>query len=260
MYRITLDGGFCKTGPDGKIQHGRIHESQFTNQLDTYGRKLTLNRHMRINDDISAFAQIPEQMGRGGATALESEVFQLLLANTGSFFSTGNKNLLTGGGSVLGDAGLTAARKNFGHHVDQYGQPILADPNLMLVPTGLQDTADVLLTSRQRITGEDQTIGDRNPHLGKIAGGIVDSAYLDNTNIRTPDGTALSGQSSLAWYLFADPAVLAAMYVSFLNGQQSPIIQSDAGVFDNDGITIEGYFDFGVSFGDPAAATKSAGE
>lgn len=260
MYRITLDGGFRKTGPDGKIQHGRIHESSFTNQLDTYGRKLTLNRQMRINDDLSAFQQIPEQMGRGGATALESEVFQLLMANTGSFFSTGNKNLLTGAGSVLGDAGLTAARKNFGHHVDQYGQPILADPHLMLVPTGLMDTADVLLTSRHRITGADQTIGDRNPHLGKIAGGIVDSAYLDNTNIRTPEGSALSGQSSLAWYLFSDPAVLAAMYVSFLNGQQSPIIQSDAGVFDNDGITIEGYFDFGVSFGDPAAATKSAGE
>ena len=254
MYQITLDGAFRKTGPDGKMQHGRIHEAIYTNQLDTYGRKLTLNRQMRVNDDLSAFQQVPQQMGRGGALALEAEVFSLLLANTGSFFSAGNENLVTG--AALGIAGMTSARKNFGHHVDQYGNPILADPYTLLVPTALMDDADVLLESRMKITGENSTQGERNPHRGKIRGGFIDSAYLDNTNIRNPEGNALTGQSATAWYLFADPAVLAAMFVSFLNGQQTPIIQSDNGTFDNDGITVEGYFDFGVSFGDPAGATK----
>ena len=45
---------------------GRVRK-KYSNKAETYGQILTLTRQDIINDDLSAFMQIPEEIGRSGA-------------------------------------------------------------------------------------------------------------------------------------------------------------------------------------------------
>ena len=84
-------------------------EAGSENQLKTYGAMITLTRQDIVNDDMGALMVIPRTLGRMAAVKLEKLVYTLLLSNPSAFFSTDNKNLLTGAGSALGIAGLTKA-------------------------------------------------------------------------------------------------------------------------------------------------------
>jgi hypothetical protein len=107
-------------------------------------------------------------------------------------------------------------------------------------------------------TGEASTSTlNMNPHAGKYV--PVISPYLNNTAIRDQDGVAVSGQSATQWYLFADPAVRAAVVVGFLNGQQTPTIEDADTDFATLGHQWRAYHDFGVGMEDVTAALKSAG-
>ena len=62
---------------------------------------ITLTRTDVINDDLNAFLEIPREMGRQGAFVIDDLFFKMWNANTGSYFSAGNNNLLTGAGSSI---------------------------------------------------------------------------------------------------------------------------------------------------------------
>lgn len=65
-----------------------------------------------------------------------------------------------------------------------------------------------------------------------------------------------SGSSS-AWYLLVDPMDLAMIQAVFLNGQQTPTINTADADFKQLGIQMRGYHDFGVAKQEPRAAVKS---
>jgi hypothetical protein len=88
-----------------------------------------------------------------------------------------------------------------------------------------------------------------NPFAGRFGFGV--SPWLNNS--------AITGNSSSAWYLFSDPGDIAAMEVAFLRGQRTPTIESGDTDFNTLGIQWRGYFDFGVAMQDKRAAVKAAG-
>jgi phage major head subunit gpT-like protein len=166
-YRLTGQGTFEKVGPDGELKHAQVTEESFTNQIDTYGKIIALTRQMMINDDLGAFLQIPRILGRQSALAVESAVFTLLLSNPSSFFSAGNKNLVTGAGSALQITALTAAEQLFADQVDKDGKPILLTPAILLVPTALKVVAQQLMTETRVNETTSTAKPANNPHAGK---------------------------------------------------------------------------------------------
>jgi hypothetical protein len=86
--RLTGDLLFKKVENAGEITHGTLGEDTFRYSLDTYGRMIGLTRQDLINDDLGAFLQLPQLFGRGAALAVEKLFWTLVLANTGSFFSS----------------------------------------------------------------------------------------------------------------------------------------------------------------------------
>ena len=250
-YRLTGVGLFEKVGPDGELKHARLSEQAYTNQVETYGTIISLTRQMIINDDLGAFLQIPRILGRQSALAVESAVFTLLLSNPNSFFSSTNKNLSTGADSALSIGGITKAEQLFLDQVDQDGRPILLAPKLLLVPTSLKVTAELLMkeTRVNETTTANKPSPAANPHAGKFK--VLCSPYLN--------AQGLTGSSSTAWYLFADPADVAAMEIAYLRGQRTPTIESGESDFDTLGMKWRGYFDFGVAMQDHRAAVRSTG-
>lgn len=259
-YRLDRDGSFKKVSKDGELKQVSFSDDSYTNALDTFGALVSLTRQDMINDDLNALVEIARSLGIMGATRLEEAVMvQVITGETNSFFSAGNNNYISGAGTVLDIDGLSEGRKNFRNQVDTNGKPILITPKYLLVGSTLETTAldlhqetrvDVTTTANKRTFAT-------NPHVNKYQPLV--SPYVDNTDITDQDGDALTGQSATQWFLFADPAVRAAIAVAFLNGRQMPTIESGAVDFDRLGMAWRGYFDFGVGYEDPKAALKSKG-
>jgi signal peptide peptidase SppA len=259
-YRLDSSGALKKVGQDGEIKHVGLDNVGYTNKVETFAAMLALTRQMMINDDLGAFASLPAFLGRMAALRIEELVFALILANTGSFFSSGNNNLLTGAGSALTDTGaaLDAAETAFLNMVDSNGKPVLTTPQVLLVPTTLKPIATRLYTGGALITGETSVtrVAD-NTFVGRYP--PVVSPYLNNTALRDQDGAAFSGQSATAHYLFADPTDRAAIGVAFLNGMQQPTIETAETDFNTLGQQWRIFHDFGAAFEDTTAAVKSSG-
>ncbi len=257
-YRLDSTGAFKKVGPDGELKHIGLSSGSFTNAIETYGAMIALTRQMQINDDLGAFLEIPTLIGRMSALRIEEAVAVKLLANTSSFWGTGNKNYMSGGGSVLAAAGMTTIRQKFRDMVDSNAKPIGTSPKIMLIGSALEQTAYPLLESETLVSGNTTAAPNKNPHYG-LGLEVVVWPYLNNTSILDQDGAAITGQSSTAWWLFADPNVRASLAVAFLNGQSMPTIENAETDFNTLGMQWRGYHDFGVGYEDSVASVMSAG-
>ena len=257
-YRLLGTGGFEQVAPDGELKHGKLSEQKYSNKADTYGQILTLTRHDIINDDLSAFMDIPRQMGRSGAESIDDLFFTLLLKNAG-FFSSANANLLQGADTKFGPDALTVAKTTFrkqkagpgGKPKDQ--KPINIRPEYLVVPVELETEAELLMGSSQLMIdaqGSPTKIPVDNPHRNKYR--IISTPHLSDSYY--------PGASAAAWYLFANPQVLPAFEIVFLNGRRTPIIERVEMPPNTLGMGFRSYIDFGVNSQDHRAAVKVAGE
>ena len=77
------------------------------------------------------------------------------------------------------------------------------------------------------------------------------SPYLSNGNY--------SGYSATAWYLFGTPSDVAAFGIAYLDGKETPTIETADTDFNTLGTQHRGYFDFAVCQIDEKGAVKAAG-
>jgi hypothetical protein len=205
-YRMTGDVKFQKVAGDGQIKHGTLADASYPYRIYTYAKMFGLDRQTIINDDLNALNEVPRMLGRGSALAIEEEFWTLVLANTGSFFSVGNKNLISGGGSVLAAAGLGSAVQIFLEQKDQDGKPIGVVPRFLCVPPALKVTGDELYTTRTyNVGGGSTTASDRVTTANSFYG-----LYEPVVAPWIGANGGLTGVSDTHWYLFGDPLPMLA--------------------------------------------------
>ena len=251
LYGITGDMQYKQVGPAGEIKHGTVSETGYTNQANTYGLMLQVTRNMIINDDLDALSGIPARLGRGAALALNDKFWTVFLNNS-DFFKSGNNNVSTGGGSALGTAdgaAINAAEVKFMNQTDPDSKPLGIMPAIMLVPPTLRNTATRWMGSQLIITGSDTAQGATNVYQGRYR--VESSPYMENS--------AYTGYSTAAWYLLANPADLSAIEVVFLNGRDTPTVETAEADFNVLGIQMRGVLDFGVALQEYRAGVRSAG-
>lgn len=198
-----------------------------------------------INDDLGALTDLPKQLGRGGALGLSKDFWTVFL-NNAAFFVAGNNNVSTG---VFGSAALASAFNVFRKLKDTSGNFIMSTPRVLLVPPELELAAEQLRTATNVIGAPTTPVPETNIWAGKFE--VVTSPYLSDPTI--------TGNSAVAFYLLADPNDLAAVEVAFLNGQETPIVDTAEADFNRLGIQMRGYFDYGVALQDPASGVRSTG-
>lgn len=249
-YRLIGKDQYEQVQPGGEIKHGTLGNETYTNKADTYGLMLSIDRRDVINDDLGAITTVPRKLGRGSGLKI-NDVFWSTFLNNSAFFAAGNKNYVTGADTTLGIDGLTKAEVAFMDQVDGDGKPIGIMPSILLVPTALSAMATQLFKSVEiRDTTASTKYPIANPHQGKFRAEVC--RYLGNSSY--------TGYSSKVWYLLADPGDLPVIEVAFLNGQESPTIETAEADFSVLGIRMRGYHDFGVALQDPRGGVKSKGE
>ncbi len=249
-YRLVGKDQYELVAPGGEISTGTLGEEKYTNRADTYGLMLAIDRRDFINDDLGAITTVPRKLGRGSGLKI-NDIFWTTFLNNAAFFAAGNKNYILGATTNLGIDGLTQGETTFMDQVDTDGKPVGIMPQVLLVPTAISTIAAQLYKSLEmRDTTANTKSTTSNPHQGKYR--VEVSRYLGNTTY--------TGSSAKAWYLLADPNDLPVIEVAFLNGQESPTIETAEADFNILGVKMRGYHDFGVALQDPRGGMKSKGE
>ncbi len=154
LFRLVGSGEFHEVGPAGELKHIGATEQTYSVEAATYGALILLTRQSVINDDLGAFSQFAQILGRLGAVKLEQVIYTLLMSNPASFFSSGNGNYQTGSGSALGLTSLASAEKLFRLQVDDNGLPILSEPRTLLVGPSNAVAARQLLQSTDLVQNQ----------------------------------------------------------------------------------------------------------
>ncbi len=249
-YRLIGKDQYEQVPPGGELKHGTLGNETYTNKADTYGLMLSIDRRDIINDDLGAITTVPRKLGRGSGLKI-NDVFWATFLDNATFFSTDNKNYLSGADTALSIDGLTKAEVAFMDFTDSDGKPIGIMPAIVLVPTALSAMATQLYKSIElRDTTASTKYPIANPHQGKFR--VEVSRYLANSHY--------TGYSSKAWYLLAEPGDLPVIEVAFLNGQESPTIETAEADFNTLGIKARGFHDFGCALQETRAGVKAKGE
>lgn len=248
-HSLVGDLTYEQVGPTGEIKHGNLGEVSYSNKVDTFAKLLSIPRTDLINDDLKALSTAPRRLGRGAALKICLVFWPEFMSNA-AFFTEARNNYAEGASTALGVDGLTAAELLFLDQVDPDGNPLGVMPKILLVPNALKVTGDLLYSSLEIRTNAAAKTPTQNPHGGKYE--VVHSSYLGNASI--------TGNSTKAWYLLADPEEMPVIEIAFLNGKEMPTIEQSAVAFDHLGIQMRGYHDFGVRKQEYRGGVKMKGE
>lgn len=249
-YRLVGKGQYELVPAGGELKHGTLGNETYSNKADTYGLMLSIDRRDIINDDLGAITTVPQKLGRESGLKI-NDVFWTIFLNNAAFFAAGNNNYISGAATALGIDGLTAGEVAFLDQVDGDGKPVGIMPAILLVPTALSAIGSQLFKSMElRDNSAAAKYPVTNPHQGKFR--VEVSRYLGNAKY--------AGFSAKAWYLLAEPTDLPVIEVAFLNGQESPTIETAEANFNVLGVQMRGYHDFGVALQDPRGGVKAKGE
>ena len=253
-YRLTGANNFGKVGQDGELKHGQLGDESKAYKVDTYGELLGITRQMIVNDDLGILLALMTKIGLDAARRLEAVAWDLVKANTSTFFGSGNKNYISGTDTVLGISGLDAATQKLAEMVDSDGEPVMVTGKHMVVPPALSAEASRLYKASNVIatgTGSSKKVdADANNYEGQFEPVVVPhlSATVDSSN-----------GDDAAWYLWGDPSYLSPFAVAFLNGVDRPTIEEVPVSGEYLGKLFRGYLDFGVAQWDTQGAVKSKG-
>lgn len=247
IFRLGVNGEFERVANDGQIKHAQLGQDAYTNKLDTYGRMLTITRQDIINDDLNSFRSLTAQLARKARIAVEKALYSLVMESGDAFYTVARGNRLTG---ALGIPELAAAEAAILAQADADGDPIYATPKILLVPPGLKYLADQVFTSaflQNFALAPTAALPTDNPFRGRFT--VESSPFMSSA--------ALPGNSPTTWYLLADPNVLPAFQVAFLDGRRAPTVETADAEFSTLGLSMRCYFDFGLAQLDYRGAVKS---
>ncbi len=251
-YRMLDNMEYEEIGANGEIKHGVISEESYTSQAKTYAKMFSLNRTQIINDDLGAFDELRSRVGRGAARKF-NRVFWLAFLDNSTFFTSARTNYIEGSTTNLGTdgVGLGLGAKAFMERktpkvgTEATSQVMLGgEATKLLVPSALKQNAEILYRNTNLGTVK---ASDANLYAGK---------YRPITAVQLGD-SSYTNYSTTAWYLFGDAYM--PMCVSFLNGQQTPTVEVSEADFNQLGIQMRGYHDFGCDKSEYLAGIKSKG-
>lgn len=245
--RVALsEAGNLELVPEGgQFQQDFLGEASARTKVATYGKLFSLTRQAIINDDLGLFSKIATKYGSAAKRLVNKMVYAQLTGNVKmqdnvALFDTKHGNVAGTGEALSVKAiakAITAMRRQKGITGDA---TLDITPKYLVVPPELEMAAYQIVNSTAAVDGVNS--GVVNPYKGRFV--VVADAELTD-----PD----------AWYLVADATQHDTIEVTYLNGVETPRLETRQG-FDVDGIEYKVAFDCGVSALDFRGVYKNAGK
>lgn len=229
--RLVMGGLLSTLEKTGTLQHVSLSDESRDLQAATKGSMVAITREDLINDDLAVLSAIPERFGMMAGRTINTDVFAALAAIEASAFGA------TGTGALSLDT-LAAAYAAAMGIMDSDGNPLGAMPDRILCSPSNFITAKGIYQS-ETITGATGKQVRDNTLRNLLA--PVTSPYLTGTG----------------FWLFNSAFPL--IDVAFLNGRQTPIVETANADFNQLGIQMRCYFDYGCAAGEVKAAYYGTG-
>ena len=221
--------------PQGEYRMGTFKEFGEEILLRTYGKRFGISREAIINDDMSVFTTVPSRMGRAAGRML-GDMLVDLLTDTTLRLKRDNKTLFHAdhnntGSAVISSESLGAAEVAMTTHKEENDVIVELEPKYLYVPRTLRRRANAVTKSSYQVGANlvvDSTIPNDVPDLT-----IIPDARLD-------------GKDKAAWYVLADPNTYDTLAMGFLDGNQTPYMESYV-PFSTDGLQYKIRLDAGAA-------------
>lgn len=233
--RLLMSGLLKDLNDKGELQHVSLSDETSSLAAKTKGSMITISRQDIINDDLGVLATIPSKFGLMSARTFNTD-FWKKLNDASAQFTSDRKNTTVG---ALSLDTLKTADALFGALTDGEGNPLGLTNGLLLCSVANRVMALDLFKSTALVGGS--TKGTAFNSLAGMYEPIV-SAYL----------------TAAPWYLTAGQ-IAALMEVAFLNGNDTPVVETAEADFSVLGMSARCYFDYGVEFGDHRGTVRSTG-
>lgn len=210
-----------------KYPEGEMSDSKETYKVEKFGRLFTVTWETVVNDDLDAISRIPQMHGNAARRTQNKLVYQVLTSNplmgdANALFSASHASgsNLSGSASDPNVANLNTAfaamMKQKGLNTDVI---INVQPRYLIVPVALSATALQLVGS----------IAD--PGAGGSAAGNANTLNIYGPNgsrpIQVVAEPQLDAASTTAWYLAADTGQIDTVELSFLQGEEQPVLENE---------------------------------
>lgn len=229
--RLVMGGLLKPLARGGDLQHVDLSDEMRSVQAATKGSIVGITREDLVNDDLSILSTIPERFGQMAGRTINKDVFAAIATIAAADFganTTGALNL----------ANLAKAYAMAMEIKDANGDPIGPMPNKILCSPSNFITARNIYQS-EHITGSTAKEGRDNVMRNLLE--PISSPYL----------------SGAAYWLFND--AFPPVDVAFLNGRQTPVVETADVDFNRLGIQMRCYYDYGTGTGEVKAALYSTG-
>lgn len=221
--RFAVDGleGQWNDVPEGEeIEYGALDETAYTYAPKKYAKGAKISFEALMNDDLGAFDDIPDRLGRGGARTIAKFATSLYVDANGphaSLYTVGNGNIVTGN-PALSVTALNTAWGILANKTDSDGEPIIIESMILVVPPALEITAmnivnatQIAMTNAGGASGQEMFV---NNWFGSRFSVVVDP-YIPIV--------ASVADGNTSWYLFANPSTgRPALEMGFVRGFAEP--------------------------------------
>jgi len=216
----------------GEYSYAKIGDRGVTVVIATYGKMIGINRQAIINDDLSLLGSLPVKMGRAAKRTIGNLVYAFVnsppaWSDTVAFFHANHGNL-AGALAAPSEATWQAAVIAMGKQQDNDKNAVALNiaPKYFL-SSSYQFTAKQLLQSTGSVDNT-KTAGVINT-VQNLVTPITDQRITANT-----------------WYFAADPSQWDTLEVTYLDGIQEPVVESQNG-WNIDGTELKIRMDAGVN-------------
>jgi len=203
---------------------GAVSDSKVSYQVQKYGKEFTVSWETVVNDDLDALSRIPAMHGNAARRTQEKAVYDALLSNPTmpdgfSLFSASHPSGRNINSASAGAPSVTTLNEAFRFMGLQKG--LASDVYLNLAPRTLLVPLNYSGTALELVNSQSYAQSNGNEGVINIYGvngvrplQVVTSALLD-------------ANSTTNWYAIADNAQVDTVEITFLNGEESPVLESE---------------------------------
>jgi hypothetical protein len=228
-YRFGFTGGdqhLEEVAEKGEYLASDRGEKYYPVYVKKYGRQFDISWETLINDDLGALKDTPERFARAAVRTEHRLVTGTYVADAiadtnhaaGNLYDSALVDAINLGALPLTIANLENTCEAMAAFTDVNGEPIMNRAKYLVVGPGLEFTARQILTSATKMW------------INVVAAPTVP---MPTTNVISQYGLQLiidpyipifAPNAQLSWFLFADPADIAAMECDYLAGHERPEI------------------------------------
>jgi hypothetical protein len=204
-------------------KEGVMTDSKESYKVEKFGKMFTVTWETVVNDDLDAISRVPAMHGNAARRTQNKKVYEVLTANPKM---GDDKNLFASdhasGSNVSGGAAapsVTELNKAFLAMRKQKG--LNSDVTLNIVPRYLIVPVAYEATALELVNSISYNAANNNEGVQNIYG------VGGPRNVTVIGEPVLDGSSATVWYMAADPGQIDTVELTFLSGEESPVLESE---------------------------------